>query len=104
MAYASKKEKITTGLTSGSSKLGKKTARALGRSNGRSNAKEKYIAKTPGEKKFHTYVRQMDAEWKIATEAQGASPSLQERGKRIVKKWKEEAMSGKKKKKNYTNQ
>ena len=30
MPYVSKKEKITTGLISGSSKLGKKTARVLG--------------------------------------------------------------------------
>jgi len=68
----------------------------------RQTAKEEYIAKTPGEKEFHTYIRQMEAEWEIAKDVQGASPSLQERGKRIVKKWKKEALSGKNK--NYSNQ
>ena len=70
--------------------------------NGSSKAKEEYIAKTPGEKEFHTYVKQMDIEGKIIKDSQGASPFLQERGKRIVKKWKKEALSGKNK--NYSNQ
>ena len=58
--------------------------------NNQSNAKEEYIAKTPGEKKFHTYVTKKKAEWEIATEAQGASPLLQERGKKIVRNWKKD--------------